>query len=161
MFVSTSVAIPCGDPPTIPNGFRTFMATTFGYTATYTCNTGYQLSGSSTVTCQASGSWSTIPTCPRKILSNLSIDGLISCVCTSVAVPCGDPPTIPIGSRTFTDTTFGKMATYICDDGYQLSGSAAVMCQASGSWSTIPSCNGEQCKCIKSWYDSLTQSYYL
>ncbi|XP_064387701.1 sushi, von Willebrand factor type A, EGF and pentraxin domain-containing protein 1-like isoform X3 [Halichondria panicea] len=117
----TCTPVPCGSPPTIPNGSRTFTGTIFGDTATYTCNTGYQRSGAVTVTCQASGSWSTAPTCPP--------------------IPCGDPPTIPNGSRTFTDTTIGETATYICDDGYQRSGSAAVMCQASGSWSIIPSCN--------------------
>ncbi len=69
VYVSTSVAGPCGDPPTIPNGSRTFTGTTFGETATYTCNTGYQRSGSSTVTCQASGSWSTRPSCSRKNLN--------------------------------------------------------------------------------------------
>ena len=79
----------------------------------------------------------------------------ISCfyVFTSVAVTCDDPPTIPNGSRTFTDKTIGETATYICDDGYQRSGSAAVMCQASGSWSTRPSCNGEQYK----WYKELVR----
>ncbi len=60
---TTSVAVPCGDPPTIPNGSRTFTGTTFGGTATYTCNTGYQRSGPFTVTCQSSRSWSTRPTC--------------------------------------------------------------------------------------------------
>ncbi len=59
-----------------------------------------------------------------------------------IAVPCGDPPTIPNGSRTFTGTKFRGTATYICDDGYQRSGSATVTCQASGSWSTRPTCKG-------------------
>ncbi len=60
------VAISCGNPPTIPNGFGTFMGTTFGDTTTYTCNTGYQSSGLPTVTCQANGSWSARPTCTSK-----------------------------------------------------------------------------------------------
>ena len=38
--------------------------TTFGQTATYSCNTGYNLVGESTRTCQAIGVWSgSIPTC--------------------------------------------------------------------------------------------------
>ncbi len=105
------------------------------------------------MTCQASGSWSTAPTCPsRKIRNYLCYkkkrshltSGLIACVynyvSTSVAGPCGDPPTIPNGSRTFTGTTFGETATYTCDNGYQLSGSSTVTCQASGSWSPAPTC---------------------
>ncbi len=53
----------CDNPPTIPNGSRAFVGTAFGESAFYICNSGYQLSGSSTVTCQADGSWSTVPTC--------------------------------------------------------------------------------------------------
>ena len=35
-------------------------------TATYTCNTGYQLTGNSTRTCQFDGTWSgSSPTCTR------------------------------------------------------------------------------------------------
>ena len=38
--------------------------TTFGQTATYSCNTGYTLEGNSTRTCQANGMWSgNEPTC--------------------------------------------------------------------------------------------------
>ena len=146
--VSTSVAVPCGNPLTIPNGSRTFTGTTFRETATYTCNTGYQLSDPSTVTCQASGNWSTEPTCTRKILnfccmhytkkqSHLRFHAYVSLI---VAVPCGDPPIIPNGSRTFTGTTFGDTITYTCNPGYQRSGSATVICQAIGSWSTRPTC---------------------
>ena len=41
-----------------PNG------TTFGQTATYSCNTGYNLVGDSTRMCQADGMWSgSEPTC--------------------------------------------------------------------------------------------------
>ncbi len=54
----------CGSLPSISDGLPgTPTRTTFGGTVTYSCNTGYILSGSVTVTCQASGSWSTRPTC--------------------------------------------------------------------------------------------------
>ena len=49
--------------------------TTFGQTATYTCNTGYNLVGDSTRTCQATGVWSgSEPTCQGMymLLSNIS-----------------------------------------------------------------------------------------
>ena len=43
--------------------------TTFGETATYSCNTGYSLMGGSTRTCQATGEWSgSAPTCQRMLL---------------------------------------------------------------------------------------------
>ena len=38
-------------------------------------------------------------------------------------------------------TTVGGTVIYICDNGYQLSGSPTVTCLASG-WSTRPTCTG-------------------
>ena len=46
--------------------------TTFGQTATYSCNTGYNLVGDSTRTCQATGNWSgSVPTCQGMLLSDI------------------------------------------------------------------------------------------
>ena len=59
-------AVSCGNPPTVTNSIRTSTGTTFGAMVTYTCNTGYQRSGSATITCPASGSWSTAPVCRGK-----------------------------------------------------------------------------------------------
>ena len=59
-------AVSCGNPPTVTNSGRTSTGTTFGETTTYTCNTGYQWSGSAMITCLASGSWSTAPVCTGK-----------------------------------------------------------------------------------------------
>ena len=43
--------------------------TTLGQTATYSCNTGFNLVGNSTRTCQATGDWSgSEPTCQRMLL---------------------------------------------------------------------------------------------
>ena len=55
----------CSTPTSPPNGQVSHTAgTTFGQTATYSCNTGYNLLGSNTRTCQATGSWSgDTPTC--------------------------------------------------------------------------------------------------
>ena len=55
----------CGSLTDPANGHVTLTAgTTFGQTATYSCNTGYNLVGDSTHTCQATGNWSgSAPTC--------------------------------------------------------------------------------------------------
>ena len=43
--------------------------TRIGHTATYSCNTGYNLVGDSTRTCQATGNWSgSAPTCQGTLL---------------------------------------------------------------------------------------------
>ncbi len=114
---------------------------------TYTCNKGYQRLASATVTCQASGSWSTRPSCGgeqcmhESIIYNYKL--IYKLYFVIIAVSCGSPPSISNGSPgTPTRTTFGGTVTYTCNTVYQRSGSAAVTCEASGSWSTRPSCNG-------------------
>ena len=53
------------------NGQVSTNGTTFGQTATYSCNTGYNLVGDNTRTCQAIGYWSgSEPTCERMLLLN-------------------------------------------------------------------------------------------
>ena len=61
----TLTAVDCGSLTDPANGQVTLIAgTTFGKTATYSCNTGYNLVGDSIRTCQSSGNWSgSAPTC--------------------------------------------------------------------------------------------------
>ena len=60
----------CGTLTNSTNGQVSYTAgTTYGQTATYSCNTGYTLVGSSTRTCQATGLWSgSTPTCQGMLL---------------------------------------------------------------------------------------------
>ena len=51
------------------NGQVTNNETTFGETATYSCEPDFNLVGDSTRTCQATGEWSgSEPTCERMLL---------------------------------------------------------------------------------------------
>ena len=46
--------------------------TTYGQTATYSCNTGYTLVGGSAHTCQSTGDWSgSAPTCQGSLVVKL------------------------------------------------------------------------------------------
>ena len=60
----------CGSLTDVVNGSVTHTSgTAFGGTATYSCNTGYNLVGDSTRTCQATGVWSgSAPTCQGVLL---------------------------------------------------------------------------------------------
>ena len=70
-----STAVNCGTLSNPDNGQVTHTAgTTFGQTATYSCNTGYNLVGVNTRTCQATGVWSgSSPTCQGMLLSYMYV----------------------------------------------------------------------------------------
>ena len=59
--------IDCGDLSNPVNGRVVLQLTTEGSVATYSCNKGYKLSGSSTRTCGSDGAWTgDAPTCNSK-----------------------------------------------------------------------------------------------
>ncbi len=53
-----SLEVNCGPLNHPVNGFVSFTGTTFGLTATYTCDTGFELIGFSSRVCEIIGSWS-------------------------------------------------------------------------------------------------------
>ena len=63
----------CGNLTDPTNGQVTHTSgTTFGQTATYSCNTGYKLVENNTRTCQTTGVWSgSAPTCQGVLLKVL------------------------------------------------------------------------------------------
>jgi CUB/sushi domain-containing protein len=111
----------CGAPPTPTHGSVSAPKTTLGQVATYSCSSGYTLSGAMTRTCQADQTWSaSTPTC--------------------VPVDCGNI-SVANGSVTYSSgTTFGSAASYTCNTNYQLSGTSPVTCTANATWSGAPTC---------------------
>ena len=92
-WVNISLTVDCGNLTDPSNGQATHIAgTTFGQTATYSCNTGYNLVGDSTRTCQAAGNWSgSAPTCEGMYVNNwLTNDDAIWCGLTLAACYFGD-----------------------------------------------------------------------
>ena len=64
LFISTAL---CPDLSNPANGMVTVMGTSVGDTASYTCNDGFELIGSMSVTCTSDGTWSDEPPmCRRK-----------------------------------------------------------------------------------------------
>lgn len=64
----THAAVDCGPAPAVTNGVSLFISgtTTLNSRVNYTCESGYLLSGSLTVTCQSIGTWNLPPTCQGK-----------------------------------------------------------------------------------------------
>ncbi|XP_078685979.1 uncharacterized protein LOC144918808 [Branchiostoma floridae x Branchiostoma belcheri] len=91
----------------------------------FSCDTGYDLVGLSTITCQATGYWSgAIPTC-----------NIVQCPLVTVTLPVilssGSPP-----------YSYQDVVVFSCAEGYDMDGAASVTCQASGTWSdVVPTCN--------------------
>ena len=71
----------CGSLPDPANGQVSHTAgTTLGLTATYSCNTGYNLVGDTTRTCEANGMWSgKAPICQSMFYLAVSIIMSVQC----------------------------------------------------------------------------------
>ncbi|XP_078692043.1 uncharacterized protein LOC144922256 [Branchiostoma floridae x Branchiostoma belcheri] len=103
-------------------------AVSYPNSVTFTCNTGYVLTGAATATCQADGTWSNpAPTC------------------TPVQCPARAAPANGAVSPTGA-VSYPNGITFTCNTGYVLTGAAAATCQADGTWSNpAPTCTPVQC----------------
>lgn len=100
----------------------------YGDSAEYKCKPGYTLSGGSLqTTCQYGGVWSNNPP-----------------TCTQVG--CGPPPSPSLGSVYFTGTNENAVASFSCDTGYYIVGSASTKCLSTNLWSEpAPTCAPVEC----------------
>ncbi|XP_078588481.1 uncharacterized protein LOC144869249 [Branchiostoma floridae x Branchiostoma japonicum] len=118
------LAIPCPTLSAPTNGaLSSTGATSYQDRVTFTCNTGYVLSGAAVTTCQYNGTWSNaVPTCtPRQ--------------CRSLTAPTNGALN-STGANSYQD-----VVTFTCNTGYQLNGVSSVTCQADGRWSgPVPTC---------------------
>ncbi|XP_021364662.1 sushi, von Willebrand factor type A, EGF and pentraxin domain-containing protein 1-like [Mizuhopecten yessoensis] len=111
--------VDCGPPPSLSGGsVDSLTTTTYPVSRSYTCNTGYTPNtGSGTISCQASGTWSS--------------PGL-----TCTPIDCGAPTVSePNGVVSSGCTTYDCSRTFTCASGYDIGGSVfTVTCQVSGAW---------------------------
>ncbi|XP_064386940.1 CUB and sushi domain-containing protein 1-like [Halichondria panicea] len=109
-------------------GVDTSSGTIFMNRATYTCNIGHNLVGTSLRMCLASGMWSSVqPTCE--------------------VVDCGALEDLTNGRVVILQgTTFGQSVVYSCNEGYTLNGDARRTCTVNGKWTgSAPSCDPVDC----------------
>jgi CUB/sushi domain-containing protein len=103
------------------NGTLILTGTSHGNTATYTCDTGFALVGSETLTCGEDGMWSDPPPVCQRVVA----------MCTILKTPAN-------GTLILTGTSHGSTATYTCDSGFALVGSETLICGEDGMWSDPP-----------------------
>ena len=117
----------CGTLTKPTNGAINVSSTAYGGTATYSCVTGYNLSGGATRTCQSDATWSA--SAPSCVIAN----------CGALTNPAN-------GTVSATTTTYGATATYACSAGYSLSAAATRTCQSNGMWAgAAPACVPVNC----------------
>ncbi|XP_072135097.1 P-selectin-like [Mobula birostris] len=111
----------CDHPPTISHGTVTEGEEwLYGYMANYSCDEGHSLTGQETIRCTGTGAWSHPP--PN---------------CT--VMKCDHPPTISNGTVTEGEEwLYGAEASYLCDEGYTLTGQETIYCTDTGHWSHPP-----------------------
>ncbi|KAM8746660.1 sushi, von Willebrand factor type A, EGF and pentraxin domain-containing protein 1 isoform 1-T1 [Acanthopagrus schlegelii] len=113
------IPVECPQPVEISNGIVDVQGLMYLSKALYTCKTGYNLAGNSTVLCGEKGLW---------------IGGVPSCR----PIECSIPKQIVNGKVAYTKLQFGHSATYSCRRGYRLQGPETLKCQASGEWDMEP-----------------------
>ena len=111
--------IDCGTPESPEDGSLHYEGTTYGETATQSCDEGYVSEDAESRECQLDGTWS-------------------GAVATCTVVDCGALETIEHGGVDVLETTFGESAIHSCESGYELSGEAVRTCAADGTWSGEP-----------------------
>ncbi|XP_067945452.1 sushi, von Willebrand factor type A, EGF and pentraxin domain-containing protein 1-like [Watersipora subatra] len=126
----------CGPLPSMVGVSCSGSSTRYPNTKSCSCNSGYDRTNSLrfTLSCQASGSWST------------SSDGRPAS-CTKVN--CGSPPVIQnsnVQATVQNGTRYQDRVTYTCLPGYEVrTGSYSIICQANKRWTSVPSCIRKNC----------------
>lgn len=135
--------VDCGAPESINNGNVDYEDSLFQATATYSCDTGYILSGDKTRVCSKSKIWSGIvPSCQ--------------------IVQCDKPSHVISNGRMIGEVyTFGSVITYECDPGYYIDGLDERICQATGEWNApIPVCVAVECPRLIIRYGAVSSEFF-
>ncbi|KAI1279561.1 Sushi, von Willebrand factor type A, EGF and pentraxin domain-containing protein 1 [Halotydeus destructor] len=95
-----------------------------GGMCTFTCNMGYTVTGSPTLTCQGDGMWSSEPP-----------------TCTPVTCPSLTPPEDGYMQGACQPGRFGDVCTFFCLPGFRLVGMTNLLCLGVGNWNgVVPTC---------------------
>jgi len=127
---ATCERISCPDAPQVAHAHATQQGHRFRFNDVvfYICDQGYHLTGNNLINCAADKQWAgALPKCEL--------------------ITCGSVPVIHHASTIVRKTTFGSKAFYECNRGYELIGSAIVVCEINGRWAYAdkPECKPLDC----------------
>ena len=133
-------AVICGHPPN-PNPHSSVQvdATTLGSVATYTCDHGYDLVGTTAIECLYTKEWSDVaPVCKRKYLL-CAYDTPYTLYIMHAAVDCGPLPAPENGDvKHVPHTLLHSLAKFSCNKGFELVGHEVLKCEYDGEYSDSP-----------------------
>ncbi|KAG2466627.1 SVEP1 protein, partial [Polypterus senegalus] len=120
-------AVECPHPEEILNGIVDIQGLMYLNEALYSCKSGYELVGNSTLLCGEDGVWiGETPTCKH--------------------IECAAPEEIANGKVAYLEVKFGHSVTYHCDRGFRLEGQEKRICLEMGQWdSEAPKCKEIYC----------------
>ena len=151
--------IDCGPLDHPANGDVSVSSTVFSFNATYSCNTGYTLTGHGIRTCLETGFWSgSEPICTGKMHvyvmsqclfihdhhNNYVYKYFHTVYLIHLVIDCGTLGDPANGEVSLSGTIFNSVATYSCNTGYNLTGHGIRACLHTGFWSgSEPTCAGK------------------
>ncbi|XP_019629883.1 PREDICTED: E-selectin-like [Branchiostoma belcheri] len=125
---ATCTAVKCHPLSNPFNGFVT-GSNSYGDVVHFTCNPGYKLVGTSSLTCLADGAWNGNPA-------------------TCTAVKC-HPLSNPFNGFVSGSNSYRDVANFTCKPGYKLVGTSSLTCLSDGTWDgTSPTCTAVQCPLV-------------
>ena len=125
--VNCSDPVDCSDPGAPDNGLAQGNIYTYTSIVTFSCNTGYNLSGNRSIECLSNGKWNaSSPTCDP--------------------VDCSDPGVPDNGQAHGNIYTYTSIVTFSCNTGYNLSNNHGIECLSDGQWNASnPTCDPVNC----------------
>lgn len=123
------LAVKCPQPSPIQYGNTVLSSINLEYNSfvRYLCDTGYQIVGKETLTCEGDGTWSDEPP-----------------ICQASA--CVAPEFILNGKFNYKDLNLGSVVRYECNEGYELVGLEVRRCLANLTWAgSDPTCKPVDC----------------
>ncbi|XP_039605143.1 complement receptor type 2-like isoform X2 [Polypterus senegalus] len=114
--------VECHIPPEIENGSHFSMGRVqYRSVVIYTCNPGFDMIGNYQITCESNGEYSSPPPkCSKVMCPNINITN-------GWKISGFNLPYV-----------YQSSITFACDNGFQLNGSSAIVCDESGTWKPDP-----------------------
>ena len=120
------------------NGVVDLSGTSVGDTATYTCDSGYELVGTPVLNCLANGAWDNSPPVCRCELVVFWIVFVLELFYILLTAHCPDLDHPVNGTVSQSGNSEGDTALYTCNSGYELVGASVLNCQDDGTWDNSP-----------------------